>query len=446
MLAALALFAIAAGFVFTRSRKPSAPATTSDRARTIAVLPFRNISQDTAQLYFSAGMTEEIASQLSRVGALHVLGRSATAQYEGQADRLQRMGSELGVGSVVEGSVRLAGNQVRIGVELTDVRTGQRLWSEQYDRKIDDVFAVQGDVARNVATALQATLTPDEAGRVGRVATRNMEAYRLYLRALKEKPFLRAGNVAQAALLQQAIQLDTSFAGAYAMLARNRMFRGVGGEPAYIDSGFVSARKAIALDPEEALGYFALGDLNSHRENYSEARRSYLKTLELTPGHVGAMADLANVYVALGRFDEALDLALRGSAARPQSLACPISHRAAPAWPGRRLGNLPLPPGCRAEGPDAAAYPGPAYLAGHAARTARGGDRTREAADAEPARQHRGAAHRGGALGLPGRRRCRRAHRAAGKAGSRGRRPDVPRVAPLDVCPHAAAARQPEGS
>ena len=323
MLTALALVAIAAGYFFTRSRKPSAPAPTNDRARTIAVLPFRNISQDTAQLYFSAGMTEEIASQLSRVGALHVLGRSATAQYEGQADRLQRMGSELGVGSVVEGSVRLAGNQVRIGVELTDVRTGQRLWSEQYDRKIDDVFAVQGDVARNVATALQATLTPDEAGRVGRVATRNMEAYRLYLRALKEKPFLRAGNVAQAALLQQAIQLDTSFAGAYAMLARNRMFRGVGGEPAYIDSGFVLARKAIALDPEEALGYFALGDLNSHRENYSEARRSYLKTLELTPGHVGAMADLANVYVALGRFDEALDLALRGQQLDPNHSHAP---------------------------------------------------------------------------------------------------------------------------
>ena len=259
-LAALALAATAAGYFYKRSQRPGAPP-----SRTIAVLPFRNISQDTAQQYFSAGMTEEIATQLSRVSALHVLGSSATAQYEGKADRLQRMGSELGVGSVVEGSVRLAGDQVRIGVELTDVRSGQRLWSEQYDRKIDDVFAVQGDVARNVSSALQATLTPAEAGRVGRVATSNPEAYQLYLRALAERAYLRAGNVAQAALLKQAIQLDTTFAAAYAMLARTHMFRGVAGEPAYIDSGFVAARRAIALDPNEALGYFAMGDLLSLR-------------------------------------------------------------------------------------------------------------------------------------------------------------------------------------
>ncbi len=320
LIAAIALISTAAGFAgwFMLRSTRAAPAAQSDpHSRTIAVLPFRNISQDTAQQYFSAGMTEEIASQLSRVGALHVLGSSATAQYEGKPDRLQRMGSELGVGSVVEGSVRLAGDQVRIGVELTDVKTGQRLWSEQYDRKIDDVFAVQGDVARNVSSALQATLTPMEMGRVGHVATSNTEAYQLYLRALSEKPFLRAGNVAQAALLRQAIQLDTTFASAWAMLARNRMFRGVAGEPSYIDSGFVAARKAIALDPDEALGYFALGDLLSSRQQLSEARRSYLKALELNPGHFGAMADLANVYWALGRFDEALDWALRSQQLDP---------------------------------------------------------------------------------------------------------------------------------
>jgi serine/threonine protein kinase/tetratricopeptide (TPR) repeat protein len=316
LIAAAALVLAAAGTLGWYLRR--APAAQGDsRARTIAVLPFRNISQDSAQQYFTAGMTEEIASQLSRVRALRVLGSSATAQYDGKSDRLQRMASELGVGSVVEGSVRLAGDQVRIGVELTDVRTGQRLWSEQYDRRIDDVFAVQGDVARNVSSALQATLTPVEAGRVGHVATSNPEAYQLYLRALTERAYLRAGNVAQAALLKQAIQLDTTFAAAYAMLARTHMFRGVAGEPAYLDSGFVAARRAIALDPDEALGYFAMGDLLSNLEKYSEARRSYLRALELNPGHVGAMADLANVYVMLGRYDEALDWALRAQQLDP---------------------------------------------------------------------------------------------------------------------------------
>jgi TolB-like protein/cytochrome c-type biogenesis protein CcmH/NrfG len=320
IIAAALLACAAIGIVTLRNRRVAGTSVTGgkdERLRTIAVLPFRNISQDTAQQYFSAGMTEEIATQLSRVAALHVLGRTATAQYEGKPDRLKRMDSELGVGSVVEGSVRLAGDQVRIGVELTDVRTGQTLWSEQYDRKIDDVFAVQGDVARNVSSALQATLSPAEAGRVGHVATANAAAYQLYLRALAEHPFLRAGNVRQVELLRQAIHLDTNFAAAYAMLGRAHMFRGVAGERNWTDSGFAVARKAIALDPEDAEGHFVLGDLLVSRQNLSEARRSYLKALELSPGHGGAMADLANVYVALGRFDEALDWALRNQQLNP---------------------------------------------------------------------------------------------------------------------------------
>ena len=137
---------------FTLLRLRAAPHTryggTGENRRVVAVLPFRNISQDTAQQYFSAGMTEEIATQLSRVAALRVLGRAATAQYDTAGDRLQRMARELGVGSVVDGSVRLAGDRVRITVALTDVLTGQALWSEQYDRQLADLFAVQDDVDR----------------------------------------------------------------------------------------------------------------------------------------------------------------------------------------------------------------------------------------------------------------------------------------------------------
>ena len=150
----------------------------------VAVLPFRNISRDTAQQYFSAGMTEEITTQLSRVASLRVLGRAATAQYDTAGNKLQRMSRELGVGSVVDGSVRLAGDRVRIGVELTDVHSGQTLWSEQYDRQLSDLFAVQDDVAHKVTAALQATLTAAEAKRVAHVPTTNMAAYQLYLRAL----------------------------------------------------------------------------------------------------------------------------------------------------------------------------------------------------------------------------------------------------------------------
>jgi TolB-like protein/tetratricopeptide (TPR) repeat protein len=294
-----------------------AEAAAGDNLRVVAVLPFRNLSRDTAQQYFSAGMTEEIATQLSRVAALRVLSRTATAQYDTVGDRLRRMSRELGVGSVVDGSVRLAGDRVRIAVELTNVRTGQSLWSDQYDRQLSDLFAVQDDVAHKVTAALQATLTPAEAKRVGHAPTSDMAAYQLYLRALELNPVLRTENLSGGALLEQAIRMDTTFAAAYAQLARNQMFRSVAGERAYTDSAFVAARKAIALDPELADGWFALADLESVVLKLSDARRDYLRALELNPSHGGAMADLANVYVALGRFDEALDWSLRNQELNP---------------------------------------------------------------------------------------------------------------------------------
>ncbi len=308
-----------AAFAVMRHRATGAGAETApaESRRVVAVLPFRNISRDTAQQYFSAGMTEEITTQLSRVASLRVLGRAATAQYDTAGNKLQRMSRELGVGSVVDGSVRLAGDRVRIGVELTDVHSGQTLWSEQYDRQLSDLFAVQDDVAHKVTAALQATLTADEAKRVAHVPTTNMAAYQLYLRALDLNPTLRAENVSGGELLGQVIRMDSGFAAAYAQLARNYMFRGVAGEREYVDSGFTAARKAIALDSDLADGWFALGDLESVVLRMSDARRSYLKALELNPSHGGAMADLANVYVALGRFDEALDWALRNQQLNP---------------------------------------------------------------------------------------------------------------------------------
>ena len=309
--AGLAIALVAVGVVRLRGGSRAAGAGPTDNLRVVAVLPFRNLSRDTAQQYFSAGMTEEIATQLSRVAALRVLSRTATAQYDTAADRLQRMSREMGVGSVVDGSVRLAGDRVRIAVELTSVRTGQALWSEQYDRQLSDLFAVQDDVAHKVTAALQARLTPAEAKRVAHAPTANMAAYRLYLRAQDLSPTRRTANVARAELLRQAITLDSGFAAAWAQLARNHLFRSAGGERIYTDSGFVAARKAIALDPELADGWFALGDLESVVFKLSDARRAYLKALELNPSHTGAMADLANVYVSLGRFDEALDWSLR---------------------------------------------------------------------------------------------------------------------------------------
>jgi serine/threonine-protein kinase len=292
--------------------------TVPQNRRVVAILPFRNLSPDTSQAYFSAGMTEEVTSQLGKVAALRVLGRAATAPYENEANRLQRMGKELGVGSVVDGSVQLAGDRVRINVTLTDVSTGVSLWSEKYDREVSDLFALQDDVARKVTTALQARLTDVEAYRLSRPPTSSLEAYQVYLRARALSPTIRADNLQQAELLRQAVAIDTSFALAYAYLGRNYMFRGVAGQPSAIDSGFAAARRAIALDSTLADGYFALGDLLSVRNQLSNARDAYLKALARSPSHDGVMADLSNIFLAEGEYDRALDMALRAAQINPR--------------------------------------------------------------------------------------------------------------------------------
>ena len=188
------LAGIAAAAYLWSGRRTEGRPDAADRRRIVAVLPFRNISADTAQQYFSAGMTEEITSQLAKVASLRVLGRSATAQYDTVANRLQRMASDLGVGSVVEGSVRLAGDRVRIDVELTDVQSGQSLWSDQYQRQIADIFAVQDDVAIQVTSALQAALTPSEAKRLAQAPTTSPAAHQIYLRALALHPTRPVGK------------------------------------------------------------------------------------------------------------------------------------------------------------------------------------------------------------------------------------------------------------
>ena len=438
--AALAIALAVFGLSRLRGAGHAEAAAPSDNLRVVAVLPFRNLSHDTAQRYFSAGMTEEIATELSRVAALRVLSRAATAQYDTAGDRLKRMSRELGVGSVVDGSVRLAGDRVRIAVELTNVRTGQSLWSEQYDRQLSDLFAVQDDVAHKVTAALQARLTPAEAKRVAHAPTSNMAAYQLYLRALDLNPLLRTENLSGGELLGQAIRLDSGFAAAYAQLARNQMFRSVAGERAYTDSAFIAARKAVALDPELADGWFALADLESVVLKLSDARRSYLKALELNPSHGGAMADLANVYVALGRYDEALDWSLRNQQLNPNQTHAPyhVALGLMPLDDDSATGALPARRGAAVS--DRAQDSGTARLAGPEARVQPGGPRAGPSHGAERARRYRGAADPGRAGGGGGRHRRRAAHRAAGPAGSRGGRTDVSRVAPVALCPDPAAS------
>jgi len=280
-----------------------------DEKYVVAVLPFENLSADTAKGYVAAGMTEEITGHLSRLSALRVLSQAALGPYRGAPDRLQKMVKDLGVGSVVEGSVRAEGDRARIAVQLINARSGQAIWSQDYDRQLTDIFAVQKEVAQSITGALEATLTPDEARRAGRPLTVDLEAYQLYVRAGR----LPMGNLLQhaaaARLLRRAIALDTTFSRAYVALARRYLFLATR-NPAYQDSGLMAVRKAITIDPDNASAYLTLGSLQGESGQLRPAKASLLKALELNPSLHTAAYDLSYVLNMLGDYDEALYWAL----------------------------------------------------------------------------------------------------------------------------------------
>ncbi|MGH9312588.1 MAG: protein kinase domain-containing protein [Vicinamibacterales bacterium] len=291
--------------------RPKPAASIEPQTPLVAVRAFRNLSADASQAYFVAGMTEEIRGQLSQVSALRLLSRNAVDRY-GDGD-VRRMASELGVGSIVEGSVRVAGNRVRIAVELIDASNQQTLWSEQYERELADVFAVQSDVALRIARALQANLSADQRQRLERRPTQNLEAYQLYLQSQQLVPLSdRSKNLAAIEVLRRALALDPAFATAQARLGYRLIFMGYYDNPSFIDQGIVEAEAALRQNPSLPAGHFALASAYSMKGYAARARLSFLRALDLDPNHTGSMNNLSIHEGLFGRYDEALHWGRRG--------------------------------------------------------------------------------------------------------------------------------------
>ena len=280
--------------------------------RVVAVLPFQDLTGDASRSYFAAGVTEEIRGQLTKVSALRLLSRSAVQRYGN--DALRQLRSELGAGSAVEGTVRLDGQRARVSVELIDTATERTLWSEQYDRTLDDVLSVQTDVALRIAEALNATLGPEERTRVARPPTTNAEAYELYLRAQELDSGERQQNLRAIELLKKAVSLDPTFAVAHARLAYRVFFLGYYDDPKYVDESIAIAQRAIELDPTLPFAYTALASAYGQKGWASRSREAFQKALSLDPGGDGGGA-LSNIAVlnseVLGRHDDAIVSARR---------------------------------------------------------------------------------------------------------------------------------------
>jgi serine/threonine protein kinase/Tfp pilus assembly protein PilF len=320
----VAALAVVIGLWLTRGR--SGPGqTTAQGAPSIAVLPFVDMSPEKNQEYFSDGLAEELLNSLAKIPELRVAARTSSFQFKGKTEDLRTVGEKLNVGAILEGSVRKEGKKVRITAQLIKAADGFHLWSDTYDRELNDIFAVQEEIARAVAGSLKVTLlggkttTPSIQGK-------NAEAYNAYLQG---RYFLdRRGkeNLEKAVgYYEQAIQLDPGYAPAWAGLAETRRSQA---DSTYLplDEGYRKAREAVeralALDAKLAEAHAAMGWIRTHYDwDWAAADASFQRALALEPGNATAVRRAAGLAATLGRFDEALALGRRAVELDPLNVA-----------------------------------------------------------------------------------------------------------------------------
>jgi adenylate cyclase len=367
----IALLVVAGGVaIWKSSRSPTSPPIEAASAEkmayplpdkpSIAVLPFNNLSDDPEQGYFSDGLTEEIISALSRVPKLFVIARNSTFTYKGKPVKVQQVSEDLGVRYVLEGSVRKAGDKIRITAQLVDALTGNHLWSRRYDRNLEDIFAVQDEITKEIITAMQVKLTEGEQIRATAKGTNNLEAYLKYLQANELIYQLNIeSNALGKQLAEEAIALDPEYPWAYFVLARTHMidvwlrsskspkqslgksmellqkaivlddtFAEAHGRLGFLysmirkhDKGVVEAEKAVALNPNSADAHFYLGKTLSFDGRWGESVPEYKKAMRLNPipphNHLWS---LGLSYAFTGQYDEAITWCEKAVRQAPDSL------------------------------------------------------------------------------------------------------------------------------
>jgi adenylate cyclase len=275
----------------------------------IAVLPFISMSGDAEQQYFGDGITEDIITELARFRNLHVLARNSSFRYRGQDVDVARVGRELGVQYLLEGSVRRLGDRIRITAQLVDTATGHHVWAERFDRNQEELFALQDQVANTIAATLVGRLKAAATERAQRKPPASLAAYELVLRG-DALPVFRPGATEEArALFEQAIALDPNYAKAYALLANldiTAWYRDFDASPGGLDHAFELAQKAVTLDPDDPACQTAVARVHQARGSHVLAEHHYMKALELNRNSAILQAGLGDLYITLGRPMDAL--------------------------------------------------------------------------------------------------------------------------------------------
>jgi adenylate cyclase len=295
----------------TASAAPRPMPAQSDKP-SIAVLAFNNMSGDPEQEYFSDGISEDIITDLSKVSELCVIARNSTFTYKGKSVDVKQVGRELGVSYVLEGSVRKAGNRVRVTGQLIDVASGGHVWADRFDRELTDIFAVQDELTREIIAALKLKLTSEQKGRLSRKTTIDVEAYNLFLRG-REQALLqtKSSNVEARALLGRAIAISPDFAAAYAYIAFTCLNDYVIGKGEAAEQSLRTslelATRAVAMDGDDPYSHFVLSAISIWRRNYETAHAEVQCCLALAPSSTEGLLQLANLHYYEGNPSAALD-------------------------------------------------------------------------------------------------------------------------------------------
>jgi TolB-like protein/Tfp pilus assembly protein PilF len=323
------LAVIAAGlFVFQYVRSKSSISNSTEAPmvtnKSIAVLPFDNLSRDPDNAYFCEGVQDEVLTRLAKVADLKVISRTSTQHFKSAPENLPAIAKQLGVMNILEGSIQKASDQVRVNVQLINALTDAHLWADTYDRKLTDIFAVESDIAKTIADSLQAKLTNSEKVAIAKVPTANPEAYELYL---KGRFFWnkRTGADLRKAIeyFEQAIAKDPNYALAYVGVADSYMLLSSYGNVSPRESlppAKVALKKALELDDSLAEAHASFGLLATLELDLQRALAEVQRAVELKPNYATAHHWLAMAFMTLGRFDPSISEAKRAIEVDPLSL------------------------------------------------------------------------------------------------------------------------------
>ncbi len=317
--------ALGAGSMITPTDTASLPQTVVSAAKSVAVLPFTNMSADADNEYFTDGMAEEIINALNKVQSLRVAARTSSFAFKGKNEDVGEIGRKLKVSTVLEGSVRKMGNRLRITAQLVNVADGYHLWSERYDRELEDVFAIQDDISQAIVKALKVILSEGEKKQIEKARVENVQAYDYYLRGRQYYHIHRKSLEYARQMFNRAVETDPEYARAYSGVADtcSLLYMYFDARDFNLKQADIASAKALELEPDLAEAHVARGLAVSLIKRFDEAEREFETAMKLDPKLFEAAYWYGRALEAEGRFQEAAKMYERAQVLRPEDYQAP---------------------------------------------------------------------------------------------------------------------------